>query len=43
MARWEYLSRDERTRFDAPPTLTGHQRPILLDLPVWAETYLQAI
>lgn len=43
MARREYLSPDERTRFDAPPTLTAQQRPILLDLPVWAETYLQTI
>ncbi len=42
MARREYLSPDERTRFDAPPTLTVHQRPILLDLPAWAETYLQS-
>lgn len=30
-------------RFDAPPMLTGHQRAILLDLPGWAETYLQQI
>ena len=43
MARREHLSPDERARFDAPPTLTVHQRPILLNLPVWAETYLQAI
>lgn len=43
MARREYLSPDERTRFDTPPTLTAHQRPILLDLPVWAQTYLQQI
>ncbi|MBC8156241.1 MAG: DUF4158 domain-containing protein [Bacteroidetes bacterium] len=37
------LSPDERTRFDSPPTLAVHQRLILLDLPVWAESYLQAI
>lgn len=43
MARREYLSPDERARFDAPPTLTVHQRPILLDLPAWAETYLQSV
>ncbi len=43
MARREYLSSEERVRFDAPPTLTVHQRPILLDLPAWAETYLQRI
>lgn len=43
MARREYLSPDERARFDAPPTLTVHQRPILLDLPAWAEIYLQSV
>ena len=33
MARREYLSSEERVRFGAPPTLTVHQRPILLNLP----------
>lgn len=43
MPRRAYLSSDERNRFDTPPTLTTEQRLILLDLPPWAETYLQAI
>lgn len=43
MARREYLSLEERTRFDTPPVLTIHQRPILVDLPTWADTYLQQI
>lgn len=41
MARREYLSPDERARFDIPPPLTLQQRAIFLDLPVWAESYLQ--
>ncbi len=41
MARREYLSPDERTRFDTPPPLTPQQRPIFIDLPAWAQTYLQ--
>lgn len=40
MARREYLSPDERTRFDTPPTLTPTQRLIFLDLPTWAQTCL---
>ncbi|WP_019991028.1 Tn3 family transposase [Rudanella lutea] len=43
MARRDYLSAEERTRFDAPPPLNSSQRLILLDLPHWAETYLAAI
>lgn len=43
MPRRAYLSPDERNRFDTPPTLTAEQRLILLDLPPWAETYLQGI
>ncbi len=42
MARREYLSPEERTRFDTPPALTLYQRPLLVDLPAWAETYLDA-
>ncbi len=43
MARREYLSPDERTRFDTPPPLTPQQRAIFLDLPAWAQTYCQQI
>ena len=41
MARREYLSPDERARFDTPPPLTPQQRAIFLDLPAWAVSYLQ--
>ena len=41
MARREYLSPDERARFDTPPPLTAQQRAIFLDLPTWAISYLQ--
>jgi hypothetical protein len=43
MARRDYLSADERTRFDSPPQLNNSQRLILIDLPHWADTYFQAI
>uniref|UniRef100_UPI0035C97D4D Tn3 family transposase n=1 Tax=uncultured Fibrella sp. TaxID=1284596 RepID=UPI0035C97D4D len=43
MARREYLSPEERIRFDTPPTLTSSQRLILFDLPQWAEDYLENI
>ena len=41
MARREYLPPDERSRFDTPPVLTPQQRPIFLDLPGWAQNYLE--
>jgi TnpA family transposase len=40
MARREYLPPDERSRFDTPPILTAQQRPIFIDLPSWAVSYL---
>ena len=43
MARRDYLSADDRTRFDAPPHLDSTQRLILVDLPAWAESYLAEI
>ena len=43
MPRRAYLSPDERVRFDTPPMLTPEQRLILLDLPPWADTYLQGM
>ncbi len=43
MARREYLPPDERSRFDTPPVLTPQQRPIFLDLPAWATSYLEQI
>jgi len=43
MARRDYLSSEERTRFDSPPQLNSSQRLILLDLPQWADAYLRAI
>ena len=43
MARRDYLSPDARVRFDTPPQLNSSHRLILLDLPVWAETYLATI
>ena len=43
MARRDYLSAEERIRFDLPPQLMSSQRLILLDLPQWADSYLTAI
>ncbi|XAZ82168.1 Tn3 family transposase (plasmid) [Fibrella sp. ES10-3-2-2] len=43
MARRDFLSPDERIRFEAPPQLNSSQRLILIDLPRWAEDYLKAI
>ena len=34
MARRDYLSTDERIRFDAPPQLSSTQRLIFADLPL---------
>lgn len=43
MARRDYLSAEERTRFDLPPQLNSSQPLILLDLPQWANAYLRAV
>lgn len=43
MARRDYLSTDERIRFDAPPQLSSIQRLIFADLPLWADQFLTAI
>lgn len=43
MARRDYLSTDERIRFDAPPQLSSTQRLIFADLPLWADQFLTAI
>lgn len=41
MARKEYLSSDERLRFDSPPQL--QEVNILIQIPHWAETYLESL
>ncbi len=41
MARKEYLSSDERSRFDSPPQLEDIR--ILVQIPTWAERYLQTL
>ncbi|SFE88454.1 Tn3 family transposase [Spirosoma endophyticum] len=43
MARRDYLSTEDRTRFDSPPQLDSTQRLIFADLPAWAEDYLAEI
>ena len=43
MARKEYLSYEERLRFDSPPILTNLQRAIFLQLPEWAEQYYKTL
>lgn len=43
MARRDYLSTEERIRFDLPPQLMSSQRLILFDLPQWADSYPTAI
>ncbi|MFD2572449.1 Tn3 family transposase [Spirosoma soli] len=43
MARRNYLSSEERTRFDSPPQLSSTERLILTDWPLWAEEYLEQI
>ena len=43
MPRRDFLSADERLRFDSPPRLNAAERLILVDIPQWAEDYLQAI
>ena len=41
MPRKEYLSSDERLRFDSPPQL--QEVNILIQIPHWAETYLHTL
>lgn len=41
MARKEYLSSDERSRFDSPPQLENIR--ILIEIPIWAENYLKTL
>lgn len=43
MPRRDFLSADEWLRFDSPPHLNAAERLILVDIPQWAEDYLQAI
>ena len=43
MARREYLSSEERLRFETPPQLSTTQRSLLLMLPEWAKRYLHLI
>lgn len=43
MPRRDFLSADERLRFDTPPRLNAAERLTLVDIPQWAEDYLQAI
>lgn len=41
MARKEYLSSNERSRFDSPPQLENIR--ILIEIPIWAENYLKTL
>ena len=43
MPRRDYLSDDDRTRFDSPPQLDNTQRLIFADLQAWAVDYLAEI
>ena len=43
MARREYLTAEERTRFDTPPQLSSQQRLILIEMPPWADAYLTSL
>lgn len=43
MVRRDYLSTEDRTRFDSPPQLDSTQRLIFTDLSAWAEDYLAEI
>src|SRR5690606_19345857 len=43
MARKEYLSYDQRQRFDSPPILNNVQRAIFVQLPDWAEHYYKTL
>src|SRR5690606_35659208 len=41
--RKEYLSYDQRQRFDSPPILNNVQRAIFVQLPDWAEHYYKTL
>lgn len=43
MPRRDFLSPNERIRFDTPPQLSSTERLILTDWPLWAEEYLGQI
>jgi len=43
MARKEYLSYEERQRFDSPPILSNMQRAVFIQLPDWAERYYKML
>ncbi|TDE09364.1 Tn3 family transposase [Dyadobacter psychrotolerans] len=43
MPRKEYLTSEERTRFDNPPILNADQRPIFLEVPQWAAEYVKTL
>lgn len=43
MARKEYLSYEQRQRFDSPPILNSRQRAIFVQLPDWAEQYYKTL
>jgi TnpA family transposase len=39
MPRKDYLSHEQRQRFDSPPSLTNAQRAVFTQLPEWAEQF----
>ncbi|WP_229365766.1 DUF4158 domain-containing protein [Fibrisoma montanum] len=43
MPRRDFLSSEERIRFDTPPQLSSTERLIMTDWPLWAEEYLRQI
>lgn len=43
MARKEYLTPEERNRFENPPQLLAEQRGLFLQLPEWASQYLETL
>lgn len=43
MAQKQYLSYDDRMRFDTPPILSSSQKYIFSSLPAWAESYYKTI
>ena len=43
MPRKEYLTPEERTRFDNPPQLLTDQKGLFLQIPEWASTYLKTL
>jgi len=43
MARKEYLTLEERNRFENPPQLLAEQKGLFLQLPEWANNYLKTL